>query len=1043
MYKKKVNKKLNSMRATLLLLFSIFLVTVSAQNLTVNGIVVDEKSGESLPGVSVLVKGTKTGTVTDANGKFSIKVSSGSTLNVSYIGYKTEQVALKGKTYLKIVLGEDSKGLDEVVVVGYSTQKKESVVGSISTVKGSDLMKAGVTSVSNALAGRVPGLVTVQATGLPGSNDSKIYIRGMSSPTGSGTPLVLVDGVESSMNDINPSEVENISVLKDASATAVFGVKGANGVILITTKRGQEGKMEISVSYDQTMKQASTSSIQQNAYNTLVARNKLYRNKNYYNLILSDEVLNHYRDHDMPYVYPDIDTWNHNVKDFTMDTQASISARGGTANAKYFLTLSYLHEGDIVKDNQNLYDPSYKYDRVNYRMNFDFNLSKTTKLSFSSGGYVGTDSHGGDYGVPAKVLSNMLVSPPYTTPYYYPESFVADHPSTIYPNISGRTAGTLIPYTIPASIDYIHNQTGTVRSMRDRLTTDINLTQDLSFITKGLNAKLSVSYNNESTWRGGGYAYYGEYFIYKEIGNSYEWQRYIYDKTNSLSPIQNPYQSTISQYGSPFKSLYYSAQMNYARSFGKHNVSALGVFSRRNSQSGSSFPHFEENWVARATYDYDSRYLLEANLGIAGSEQFAPSNRFGYFPAIACGWNIAKEKFIKDNLPTLNNFKLRYSYGEGGYDGTNGFLYISEYANWKSIQTGTSQTQTNLTTVTEGAAPNLNARWERSIKNSLGVDIGLFDNKLTFTIDLFDEKRDGILTTRRDVSAMFGQSMKAQNIGVTKKHGYEIELGYNDHVDKFFYWVKGNYNFNENRIITFGDPAFMNEYQKSQGKPIGQIYSSQNIGYYQNMDEILNYSLGQNNLIIGGDKVLDFNGDATTSNDAVAIGFTTRPNTTYSFSAGLSYESFDFNFLFQGVTGVSKSFGNYTNPMWSYDPVDSYILLKGASQTDVWSPQNTNSKYATWGGYNSTSKGIVDASYLKLKSIELGYTLQRKTVKSLGLTSARIALQGSNLLTIAPGYILGDPENEASVDFYGGDYGGSFQFYPLPRRITLSLKMTL
>ena len=285
--------------------------------------------------------------------------------------------------------------------------------------------------------------------------------------------------------------------------------------------------------------------------------------------------------------------------------------------------------------------------------------------------------------------------------------------------------------------------------------------------------------------------------------------------------------------------------------------------------------------------------------------------------------------------------------------------------------------------------------------------------------------------------------MKAQNIGVTKKHGYEIELGYNDHVDKFFYWVKGNYNFNENRIITYGDPAFMNDYQKSQGKPIGQIYSSQNIGYYQNMDEILNYSLGQNNLIIGGDKVLDFSGDATTSNDAVAIGFTTRPNTTYSFSAGMSYESFDFNFLFQGATGVSKSFGNYTNPMWSYDPVDSYILLKGTSESDVWSPQNTNAKYAVWGGYNSTSKGIVDASYLKLKSIEFGYTLQRKVVKSLGLTSARVALQGSNLLTIAPGYILGDPENEGSTDFYGGDYGGSFQFYPLPRRITLSLKLTL
>ncbi|MEI8085469.1 MAG: TonB-dependent receptor [Paludibacter sp.] len=1043
MYKKKVNKKLNSLKAILLLLFSIFFITVSAQDQTLNGIVVDEKTGEYLPGVSILVKGTKTGTVTDINGKFSIKASNGTTINVSYIGYKSKQVAVQGKGFLKVVLGEDSKGLDEVVVVGYATQKKESVVGSISQVKGADLMKAGVTSVSNALAGRVAGLVTVQATGLPGSNDSKIYIRGLSSPTGSGTPLVLVDGVESSMNDINPSEVESVSVLKDASATAVFGVKGANGVILITTKRGQEGKMEISVTYDQTLKQPSTSSIQQNAYNTLLARNELYRNKNYYNYVLSDDVLNHYQTQDKPLVYPDIDTWKYNVKEFAFDTQASVSARGGTANAKYFLTLGYLHESDVVKDNQSQYDPSYKYDRVNYRMNFDFNLSKSTKLSFSSGGYVGTDSHGGDYGVPAKVLSSILVSPPYTTPYYYSEEFVAAHPSSTFPIVSGRTAGTLIPYTIPATIDYIHNQTGTVRSMRDRLTTDINLAQDLGFITKGLNAKLSLSYNNESTWRGGGYGYMGEYFIYKEVGNTYEWQRYIYDKTNNLSPIQNPYQSSITQYGSPFKSLVYSAQMNYAHSFGKHNLSALGVFSRRNSQTGSNFSHYEENWVARTTYDYDGRYLFEANLGIAGSEQFAPDNRFGYFPAIACGWNIAKEQFIKENLPAMSNLKLRYSYGEGGYDGTNGFLYISQYTNWKSIQTGTTQTQTSLSSVTEGAAPNVNARWEKSIKNSLGLDIGLFQNKLTCTIDLFDEKRDGILTTRRDISAMFGQSMLAQNIGVTKKHGYEIELGYNDKIGKVFYWVKGNYNFNENRIVSYGDPAFMDDFQKSQGKPIGQVYSSKNIGYYQNMDELMNYSLGQNNLIIGGDKVLDFNGDGTTSNDAVAIGFTSRPNTTYSFSAGLSYENFDFNFLFQGVNSVSKSFGNYTNPMWSYDPVDSYILLKGTSSSDVWSPQNPNAKYAIWGGYNTTSKGIVNASYLKLKSLEIGYTLQNKLVKTMGLTSARVALQGSNLLTIAPGYILGDPENEGSTDFYGGDYGGSFQFYPLPRRITLSIKLSL
>jgi TonB-linked SusC/RagA family outer membrane protein len=1031
---------MNLLRTLLIVLFYSVILGISAQTRVISGEVTDKNTKEPLPGVTVLVQNSKTGTVTDINGKYSLNLPAGNTtLIVSYIGYKSQTVSVQGKTNLNILLEEEAKGLDEVVVVGYATQKKESVVGSISQVKGSDLMKAGVPSVANALTGRVPGLITVQQTGLPGSNDAKVYIRGMSSFTGSSAPLVLVDGVESSMNDINPSEVESISVLKDASATAVFGVKGANGVILITTKRGQEGKMEISVTYEQSMKQATTQSIQNNSYNTLAMRNNLFRNQNRYNMVLGNDILEHYRTQDMPFVYPDVDTWNYNVKDFTMDTQASISARGGTANAKYFLTLSYLHEGDIVKDNQTLYDPSYKYDRINYRMNFDFALSKTTTLSLSSGGYVGSDSHGGDYGVPAKVLSNMLVMPPYTTPYYYSEEFVAAHPSDKYPNVSGRLAGSLLPTSNPASLDYIHNQMGTVKTMRDRLTTDINLVQKLDFITKGLRAKLSLNYNNESTWRGGGYTYKGEYYIYQPVGDSYEWQRYIYDQRDNYSVIEKPYQSTISQYGAPRKNLLYSAQVDYARSFGKHNVSALGVFSRRNSQVGANFPHFEENWVARATYDYDGRYLIEGNLGIAGSEQFAPDFRFGVFPAVALGWNIAKEKFIKDNIQQINNLKMRFSYGEGGYDGTDGFLYLSEYSNWSSYQLGTAESRSNVFTLREGSAANVNARWERSIKKSLGFDIGLFNNTLTCSIDLFDELRDGILMTRRSISDMFGQGMNKMNVGSTKKHGYEIDLGYRNNIGKLNYWLKVNFNFNENRITSMDDPAFTLDYLKSEGKPIGATYSSKNIGYYQDMDDIMNYSLAQNNLILGADKVLDFNGDATTSKDAVAMAFTNRPNKSYSFSAGLDYKDFDFNFLLQGVSEVSKSFGNYTNPMWTYDPGDFYILLKG--NHDVWSPDNRDAQYANWGAGNSSSKGIVDASYLKLKSMELGYTLRGRILKSLGLNSARLALQGSNLLTIAPGYILGDPENEGSVDTYGNDYSGSFQFYPLPRRISMSVKL--
>jgi len=1012
---------------------------IQPQKKELKGKVTDTK-GQAIPGTTVIIKGTTIGTITGNDGGFILLVPPDAEFIVfSFVGFKSQEVSIEGKTTFNVVLEEVNVGIEDVIVVGYGIQKKENVVGAISQVKGTELVKAANPTVAGSLTGRVPGMVTVQQVGTPGAEDPKIYIRGLSSFTGNNQPLVLVDGIERTMSDIDPNDVETISVLKDASATAVFGVKGGNGVILITTKRGQEGRMYISVNFQETIKMPVNHGIQEGSYPTLLYRDMLYRNTNQYNKVLGFDILEHYRLKDEPYIYPDVDQWENAIKPFTLDQYASISASGGAKKTKYFVSLGYLHEGDMLKTVQELYDAQYKYDRLNFRMNFDFDFTRSTKVSFSTSGYVGTMSFGGQSGSrdQATIVNQMYSYPPYLTPYVYPASFVSQYPDPDNPIISDRLAG--VPSSPSTVLGYIkHNYNGTSKTTRDHLGTDISITQNLDFLTKGLSFKAIFSYNTNSSWSGGDYIYSPDRYIFTLVGNTYQWDRYIYLNADDYSVVAPPYKTTVTRSGNPYYSYVYSGQFDYNRTFNKNNINALVLAGRRISQSGAGFPHYEENWVGRVTYNFDQKYLFEANIGISGSEQFAPSNRFGYFPAVGVGWNMAKESFMEEVLPKVNNFKFRYSYGESGNDNTGSqWLYISEFTNWSSSQTGSPGLSKNILTVKEGKVPNLNARWERAKKHDLGIDLGLFNNSITFTGEIYSENRDGILMSRNAVADWFGQSILPLNIGSTKRHGFELEAGYNSSGRKFHYWIKGNYNFNENRVINRDDPAFTPDYQKREGKPIDTNYGVLNIGYYSSRDEIANYSLRQSTLMtIGADKLLDFSGDATTANDAVPIGKPYRPNKTLALSAGCEYKNFDFNFLCQGSLSVDRNWGTPSNPMWTNDPGEWYIKVKGAD--DIWTPDNQDAAYANWGAWNPGSKSLLDAKYIRLKSVDLGYTVTGRFLKALGLSSTRLSVQGSNLLTWAPGYILSDPENETNSEL-GNEY--PFDWYPIPKRIIFALKV--
>ena len=1025
------------------------------QTRQITGIVKDAE-GELLPGVSILEKGTTNGTTSNIDGQYSIQVRDNNevVLVFSYIGYEQQEITISSRSTIHVEMSESSQMLEEVVVVAYGVQKKETIVGAISQVKGEELLRSGTPSVGSTLAGRIPGMVTIQQTGMPGDSDPAIYIRGLSSFTGNNQPLVMVDGIERSLGNIDPSEVESISVLKDASATAVYGVKGGNGVILITTKRGQEGRMEISANADVTMKQSLTRSGQENSYNTLFARDQLYRNRGEFDKVLGPEILDRYRNRTGEWdhiIYPDVDAWNRSIRPYAWDYRASISARGGTRTAKYFLMLGYLFEDDLFNTVQKEYDSRYTFNRVNFRMNYDFDLTKSTRLSVSSSGYIGTRNMGGQTGNLPQRYRDFFLFPPWVTPYVYPAEFVEAYPDPKHPDKVYDRLGMdyLQPQQTPGWIAY--NYTGSTRTLSSRLTADIVFNQKLDFITKGLTFNANFSYNNYSDHSGGGVNYTPEQWYFSmidEVNNIYVWERYIGQSINDFTVIAPPNDRAIGS-PSPRYDYVYGARLNYNRGFsGGHTVTGLALFERRVSQSGASFPYYEEKWSGRATYDYEGRYMLETTLGITGSARFAPDNRFGYFPSVAVGWNLTRENFLKRIIPNeINTLKVRYSYGESGNDNVPGFLYISEYTSYNPTQNhggynpgfylgGFGETQIFPPTTREGTVPNMQARWERAKKHNLGFDTGFFNNALNISAELFSEYRDGILMSRNSVHTMFGQAMREMNLGETKRHGYEIELRYFGNRNPWTWWFAVNYNYNENRIVKRDQPMMTPDYQNPEGKPIGYMGRQLNIGYYQDMDELMNYSVSVSGIRTPGrDMILDFDGNGIIdSNDNIPMNYNSRPSVTYGWSGGLTYQKFEFNFLFQGVDNMGRDWGEWGNPMITLNS-DKWSLMRGRS--DVWTPDNPNAAYGTWGQWNYGHKSILDGSYLRLKQLEIAYSITGKTLKKMGLKSARIALQGYNLWTHAPGYIMGDPENEATNrDGYNND----LYTYPLPKRYNFALK---
>ena len=983
----------------------------ASKTVKIKGSVIDEDS-KPVPGVAVLVKGHPEfgGTMTDEKGGFVFNVPSDATVQFSCIGYKPVEMSVARNLDWMITMVEESVALEGTVVVGYGVQRKESVVGAITQVKAEDLEKTGTTDITSALAGKVSGLLVYSQNGAPGQSDATLILRGLSSWNGS-APLVMVDGIERSMNMLSPTDIASISVLKDASATAVYGAKGANGVILVTTKTGSKGAPKFSVNVEQGLNSPMWTPDHVEAGTVTRMANIAYKNTQSFGSQFSDEIIKKYENQSDPMRYPDVRWYDLLQKRFATSTNADFSVSGGSDRVRYYLGVSYVHEGSIIKE---IYPgTNFASDRINYRMNLDWDVTKSTLLSFKVGGVTNMVKNLASHSGSSWLFSTIYQSPTITFPAYYPADVLKQYPDSNYPDADsdrvGANQGSKYenPYSALSDPDYVKN-------VNYRLFTDLILTQKLDFITVGLSATakfgMTSAYARVSQKASTNFAKWNINWEAYDAGSTDIWE--IQDSQSNYVWNDKPF--SITQNNSPSDVsfiTYLEGSLNYSRKFSrKHNVSALALYNQRQYNSGASFPKRTQSFVGRVTYDYKGKYLFEGNIGVTGSEQFSPDYRYGVFPSAAVGYIVSKEKFWKRAMPWWSTMKIRYSNGWVGSDASgSNWLY---YSSWKQTS-GYYQ---------EEAAANITARWETAHKQDLGFEMGFLKDKLTVNVDLYDEKRNDMLMPPV-VTAFVGVAYKDVNAGALKKHGFEVEVNWkNTTSGGFTYNFGGMIGLSENRITKYGDAPYAPEYQKYAGTPLQSARTGDQLiddRFFGSIDEIHgypNYATEWTNVVPGVYKFLDYVPDGKISQQDLHVleGSTYAPG-VYSFNVGGAYKGLTFKVLCTGTIG------KYIN----YKRVNIVPFYAGAyvihdSHLNYWTPTNRDSdipalsfsdEMYAWGGGTSTYPGynlaIPDftwkrSDYMTVKEVMVSYRFSGPNIKRiLGVKHLAVGLVCNNLWTFS------------------------------------------
>lgn len=989
------------------LLHSQPLSAVSAQNvqqkqdgIKTSGTVVDSENNP-LIGVSVTVKGTKTVAITDIDGHFYINVpSKNSVLVFNYLGFKQQEIRVGSDISFNVQLKEDAVATDEVVVVGYGNQKKLSVIGSIQTLDPSKLQVGSSRSMSNNLAGQLAGVIAYQPSGEPGYDNSQFWIRGISSfNTGNNTPLVLVDGVERSLNDIDPAEIESFSVLKDASASAMYGVRGANGVIIINTKRGTVAKPSVDIRFEQAITKPTKLPSFIGAAEYMSLLNNLCSDPAK-RLFTKDQILKTYYGYDRD-LYPDVDWIDAITRDYASSTRGNLTVAGGSERLRYSLTASVYHEdGIMATDNTLPYDTGSKLTRFNMRANVDLDITKTTLLRFNVGGYLQnlrkSNSSTDD------VFTHAFETPPFVHPAIYSDG-----------TIPIASANRFNPWAEST-------QNGYYRGTRSKLESLFQVEQNLKMITPGLKAKATFAFDT-----------YNENFVTRGKTPTY------YSVAKSRDDEGNLIHSVLS-YGSEFldhssnanygnNSTYFELSLGYNRTFGKHAVDALALYNQRSYDEGGIQPKRSQGFAGRLSYTFDRRYVGEFNFGYNGSENFAKGHRFGFFPSIALGWIVSEEKFMSKCASWLTLLKFKGSMGLVGNDNIGGrrFAYITTInSNASGYNWGYSGDYYRQG-ISEGEVGVENLTWEKSLKSNVGVELGLW-NEFNLQVDYFFEHRTDIFMQRKTIPTQTGfLNNPWANFGVVDNQGIDASLTWSHRFpSKFNLSLRANFTYAKNTIKEYDEPeSVKGTYRSITGRSVGTLWGYQAVGLYTD-DDFQNGKLKSGiptpNLgttVRPGDiKYRDMNDDGVIdASDQGYIGGTSTPRIVYGFGANMEYRDFDFSFFFQGTGDVYRIIGGTQY----FIPGSGQGVLGNvySNYTDCWTEENpsqnvfwprlsestnpNNNVASTWWKKNM--------SFLRLKSVEFGYTLPKSVSRAICANTIRFFVSGNNLFYFSK-FKLWDPE---------------------------------
>ena len=993
---------------------------------------VTDENKEPLVGVNVTVKDQAgLGAITDINGHYSINVEEYSKLVFSYIGFDKVEILIKEQKTVNVTMKEaNAREIDEVVITGTGAQKKLTVTGAVTTVNVDDLKSNPTANLSNALAGNVAGVLAMQTSGQPGKNVSEFWIRGISTFGANSSALVLVDGFERNLDEINIEDIESFTVLKDASTTAIYGPRGANGVVLITTKHGKAGKININAKVETSYNTRTITPEFADGYSYATMMNEARITRNQEPIYQQDE-LELLRLGLDPDLYPNVDWKDVLLKDGAMTYRASVNMNGGGATARYFVSLSYVNEEGMYKTDEairNDYNTNPSSQRWNYRLNTDIDITKSTLLKV---GVSGSLKKRNAPGMGSNVWTSLMYQNPISIPLMYSNGYVPAF---------GPEDDRTNPWVLAT-------QTGYYEIWENKIQTNIALEQKLDFITKGLRfeGRFGFDTNNTSdisrrkmpeTWR-------AERFRNSDGEIVYTRQREEQKMTQSSS-------------SSGDRREFFEAILHYNRGFKAHHVGGTLKYSQDTYRTTVNIGEDIKNGIAkrhmglagRTSYNWNYRYFADFNFGYNGSENFADGHRFGFFPAFSVAWNIAEEPIIKKNLKWMNMFKLRYSYGKVGNDQMNDrfpYLYtIGDGSGWNWGDYTYSRVFNGLTYT---ALASNNVTWEIATKHDLGVDFSLFNDKFTATVDYFHEQRDGIYMERKYLPSMVGVTSNPKaNVGSVRSKGFDGNFAYKQKIGDVNVTLRGNITYSKNEILEKDEENAVYAYQMESGYRVNQARGLIALGLFEDYDDIRNSPRQDFGTVQPGDiKYKDVNGDGVVNDgDKVAIGATTKPNMIYGLGLSARWKGLDVNVHFQGA-GKSSFFINgstvyaFKDNQWG-NVLKNLVADRWISSDISGNPatENPNASYPrlSFGGNNNNFRAstfwLRDGAYLRLKTLEVGYTLPKSIVNKIKFNNIRIFFIGTNLLTFAK-FKEWDPELGSST---GTEY-------PLSKVLTLGLTVNI